>query len=310
MSRTLGTLALGTSVWIDEYIDGVQTPTEYIVVEHASATQLLRKEGAVQKRMHSSNIATYDGCEADTYFLAEDGFRARFDAPTLAALESTVITPKGIDGNPYEIARDIYVPTEGNVGASTDEGTSWLPVLKDIAGTTLENTARICYNNAGSVVNWWLSSAYSEAQFSNVNTRGGVHSIGASYANNWMRPALSVASATIVSPEGEDTIYLLPDAAKTYREVSGTIIIGESAARPKSARLLIETENMTESAFAISNNAGDKSPAWVDVDPGSTVGLTNIVKETVNWVIGVKMYGKSNGRGKIHEPVVLAELEE
>ena len=310
MSRTLGTLALGTSVWIDEYIDGVQTPTEYIVVDHASATQLLRKEAAVQRHMHSSNLATYDGCEADTYFLAEDGFRARFDAPTLAALESTVITPKGIDGNPYEIARDIYVPTAGNVGASNDEGTSWLPALKAIAGTTSENTARICYNNAGSAVGWWLSSATSETQFRLVGTNGIVSSSVAAVAWCWMRPALSVASATIVSPEGEDTIYLLPDVTKTYREVSGTIIIGKSAVRPKSARLLIETENMTESAFAISNNAGDASPAWVDVDPGSTVGLTNIVKETENWVIGVKMYGKSNGRGKIHEPVVLAELEE
>ena len=158
-------------------------------------------------------------------------------------------------------------------------------------------------------VNWWLRSANSETQFRRVSTNGYAGSGNATYTG-WMRPALSVAPATIVSDGTEDAIYLLPDSAKTYREVDAVVYVGSSDKRPKRARVMVNAVNCTSLQLRVSNNAKDASPTWVSVANGGTAELSNTAKITDAWELGVKIYAKSGGRAEIGEPVVIAEMEE
>ena len=116
--------------------------------------------------------------------------------------------------------------------------------------------------------------------------------------------------ATIVSDGTEDTIYLLPDSAKTYREVDAVVYVGSSDKRPKMARALVEAANCTDLQLWVSNNAKDDNPTWVSVANGGTAELSNTAKITDAWELGVKIYAKSGGRAEIGEPVVIAEMEE
>lgn len=159
-------------------------------------------------------------------------------------------------------------------------------------------------------VNWWLRSEGSEAPFRGVGTSGSAYGNNAANTGYWMRPALSVAPATIVSDGTEDTIYLLPDSAKTYREVDAVVYVGSSDKRPKRAKALVEAANCTDLQLWVSNNAKDDNPAWVSVANGGTAELSNTAKITDAWELGVKIYAKSGGRAEIGEPVVIAEMEE
>lgn len=143
-----------------------------------------------------------------------------------------------------------------------------------------------------------------------MNTGGYAYGSNAASAGNWLRPALSVAPATIVSDQGEDTIYLLPDSAKTYREVDAVVYVGSSDKRPKRARVMVNAVNCTSLQLRVSNNAKDASPTWVTVANGGTVELPNTTKTTDAWELGVKIYAASGGRAEIGEPVVIAEMEE
>ena len=319
MPQAITTLDAGTSVWVDEYIDSVQTPTEYIYLGTSSTgtAVLLRKEAAVQKRMHSENIGSYRECEADLWLENEEtGFLSRFNEATRNALESTEIKyADGVDGTVLSIARRCYLLSYTECGFATepDEGTSYLSALMTANNTTAASAARVCYNSASTAVYWWLRSASSSAQFRHVYTNGDAGTYNAAYTSNWVRPALSVAAATLVSDGTEETIYLLPDENKTYREASATVIIGTSAKRPKEAKLVVDVQNATETKFEVSNNAGDAEPVWVELENGgASIALENTAKETDNWTLGVKMYAKSGGKAKIGEPilVVLTDAEE
>ena len=190
-----------------------------------------------------------------------------------------------------------------------DEGTSCLPALKAHRDTTNDNTARIGYNSAGTAVYCWLRSAASATQERYVHTNGGLISSIASNGNFCWRPAFKIANGTMVSDETEDTIYILPDATKLYRELQFVAYVGTSADRPKKARVEVDITNATESQIWVSNNAKDESPAWVACTNGVAVELPNTTKTTDNWELGVKVYAKSGGKAVCGEPVVMVEVD-
>lgn len=315
MSRTIAELTAGEKVYLDETVDGELSHVPYIYLgqDESGNCIILREVVAIQKRMHSSNVAVYDGCEADLWLEDEEaGYLSRFDAATRAALVSTQIKCNSITtGEIGVIARRCFLLSYTELGYATtpDGGVSYLAALQTATGKT-GNNARIAYNSSAAAVGWWLRSAGSEAQFRFVNSAGGAVSGNASYAGVWMRPALSVAPATIVSDGTEDTIYLLPDSAKTYREVDAVVYVGSSDKRPKRARALVEAANCTDLQLWVSNNAKDDNPTWVSVANGGTAELSNTAKITDAWELGVKIYAKSGGRAEIGEPVVIAEMEE
>lgn len=315
MSRTIADLTPGQILHLNETVSDVLSIVPYIYLgqDESGNCLILRQYAAIAKRMHSSNVAVYDGCEADAWLEDEGaGYLSRFDAATRAALVSTQIKYSDPSlGDVATIARRCFLLSYTNLGYATtpDEGMSFLPALMTAAGTTSANTARITYNEAQTAVNAWMRSANSGTQFRSVYTGGGASSGIAANDGYWLRPALSVAPATIVSDETEDTIYLLPDLDKLYREVGATIYMGESADRPAKAKLLIDLTNLTDVELYVSNNAKDAAPVWVAAQNGAVVDLPNTAKETEHWKLGVKVYGRSGGKGIIGEPALIVYKE-
>lgn len=328
-NRTLGDLTPGTHVWIDETVDGVTTLVEYWLLDvGAQSCVLLRKDAAMAKRMHSSNSATYADaieenggtgavCEMDKYLCDPvNGWMARYDAATKACLVARGIKWNNFNGvygdeTIITLTRRCYLlsHTELGYGTSPDEGASLLDALKTAKGTTDANAARVALGN-GSAVYWWMRSSYSATSFRHVNTGGSADKSNASGASHWLRPALSVASATSVSPEGETTICLLPDPSKQYREVSGTANFGESEKRPKEMIVNADLTQLYDTSFAVCNNMGDASPVWVNATLGNRVTLSNQTKETEKWEIGLRFYGKSGGVGKMKTPIITVLTED
>lgn len=314
MSRTIAELTAGTKIYLDETIDGVLSHVPYIYLgqDESGNCIILREVAAIEKCMHSSNVAVYDGCEADLWLEDEEsGYLSRFDAATRAALVSTQIKCNSITtGEIGVIARRCFLLSYTELGYATtpDEGASYLAALQTATGKT-GNKALIAYNSSAAAVVWWLRSAFSKTQFRNVNTGGYSNNRSATGTGNWMRPALSVAPATIVSDGTEYTIYLLPDSTKSYREINATVYCGSSTARPKKARAIVPAENCSLLELQISNNAKDDTPVWVSAQNNIAVDLSNTTKATENWELGVKIYAQSGGKALIGEPVVIAEME-
>lgn len=287
---------------------------DWIVTNDSNAerTILLRKVLLPARRMHSSNVSVYTGCEMDNYLTNEDtGYLSGFDAATKACLVATDIqTYTYGDTSPTTIARRCFIPSEDNLFGNNSVETEkwWLRALMEYANTDTANTARIGRDAANTAQDWWLRSPSSATRFRIVSSNGTVIGNNATYSV-YPRPALSVASATIVSPEGTDIIRLLPDPTKTYREVEVTGYAGSSQNRPRKARVIVDAVNLYDVSVMVSNNAKDANPAWVDATGGLEVTLTNTEKTSENWEIGIKMYGKSDTIGWFTEPAVLVEVD-
>ena len=305
-SQTIADLALGSKIYL--YENG--EPVEYFIAEHgALETTIVRGALYSSRQMHATNVATYNGCDMDVWLSdSSSGFLSVFDTATRAAFTAKTIKVQDIDqGSVIELARTAFLLSYSELGYSTspDEGGSMMTAIETYTGKTA-NAARIGYNSAAAAQNWWLRSPSSASQFRIVHTVGSALAYNASNSN-WVRPALSVANATSVSDDTEETIYLLPDPNKKYTSVDGVMIVGTTSSRPSKARLIIPTTNLYDVDLAVSNNAGDSSPVWVACTNGGTCTLTNTTKETTDWTLGVKMYGKSGGRGSFGEPVLLVE---
>ena len=307
MSRTISQLDLGTSVYLEE--NGVAT--EYILVSKDSAgCILLRALAFIQKRMNPTNTAQYEGCEADVYLNDEtDGFMSIFDTPTKNAIVArSRPTYNYGDTDYHNISRRAFLLTYGEVFGSTNTAleplNSVAPALVKWSNKLDWNQSRIAYNVSAQAVYWWIASPYSATAFSRVLTTGSADSGSASNANTWLRPALNVASGTIVSDEGQSTIYLLPDLYKTYREISFSAEAATSNLRPSKVNIKYDATNLYDISCQVCNNFGDAIPVWVNCTSGQTVELTNTTKETANWKIGMKFYGKSQGLGWVEEPII------
>ena len=315
MSRTISELTPGTKVYYDVTKDGETKPWEFIVLgpsEQGNSVLIMFALCFMQKRMAATNVAEYNECEADT-FLDGDFLTTYFDEKFIAALTPTQIKCYSIAAAATQtLARKCFLPSYTELGwtSANDEGASYLPALKTWSNNTGDNAARVAYNSAGAASWWWMRSAVSGSQFRFVYANGGAGSDIASYTGNWFRPVLSVANATIVSDQGEETIYILPDENKLYREAEATLFLGSSVKRPKKVRLLTDVENATEQTWKVSNNAKDETPTWVTTAEDGTAELTNTTKTTDNWELGVHVYVKSGGKAIVQEPILLVETEE
>lgn len=308
MPRTLGQLFPGSIIAL-EYNGQLEN---WIVTNDSNEnrTILLRDTLLPARRMHSSNVSVYSGCETDAYLENEStGYLSGFDEATRHCLVSTAIeTYTYGDTTPSTIARRCFIPSEDNLFGNNaiETETWWIRALMEAKNTDTASTARIGRDLNDTAQNWWLRSPFSAAQFRGVFAVGTAGYVNA--ANSYyLRPALSVASATIVSDEGAEIVRLLPDPSKTYREVICNGIAGSIPARPKTARVLVDAINLYDVRVRVSNNAGDANPAWVDAPNGDTVELTNTEKTTDEWKIGVELSGKSNSIGYFTQPVVLVE---
>ena len=318
MSRTIADLTAGTLIYIDETVSGTtnHVPYFYLGLDDYGNARVLRQYCPLAKRMHSSNVASYAGCEMDLWLEnTSSGFLSRFDAATINALVNTTI--KYVDYNQsgdstaevLETARRCFLLSYSEMGYGNDpagnEGTSFANAINTATGKT-GNSAKIGYNESGTAVDSWLRSAYSTTNFRNVIHNGNASNSNASSASNCPRPALSVAAATIVSDEGADSIFLLPDGRRTTWNVEMEMSLGESEDRPAQAKVEVPTSGITDIAVQVTNNYGDASPAWVNVTNGSSAILPNTAKTSTNWELGIKIQAAANiPTGYIGEPAVV-----
>jgi len=309
MSRTISQLDVGTSIYIEE--SGV--PKEYILLKKDSAGCILLRAKALEaRRINPTNTAIYENSEMDAWLIDDTtGFMSLFDAQTQAAIVSrSRPTYEYGDAECHYISRRAFLLTYGELFLSAPTAieplTGLTPVLMIWKGTNDGNSARIAYNEADQAVLWWESSPYSASALYFVDTTGSSFSYYASYSNGWARPALNVSSDTIVSDEGAEIIYLMP--SKGYREVEFSGKALELAQRPKKAVVEYNAVDLYDVAVYVCNNYGDSSPTWVPVTSGAEVELTNTVKQTENWEVGVKCYGKSSLYGYFEEPIIKLEV--
>lgn len=318
MSRYIADLTPGKLVYVDE--NAVHKPYIFLGSDLYDRSILLRYFALIAKRMHSANVAHYEGSEIDQWYENEEtGFLSLFDAATRNALLSTTrcysdytIDPGGTVSYP-EIARRAFCLNYKEVGGGGSEtGIDYLNVLKTVMNTTNANTARICKNENDSAVNCWLGSGSSLQLFRCVYGSGNFNTNVASYGNNWQRPAISVDPSTIVSDaEGDDdSIFLLPEGRRTYWEINATALLGSSQGRPKKAKLMVAETSITEAEYQVSNNAKDATPVWVNCQNGGVCELANTAKETDAYELGVKIHAKSGVHtGHVGEPVLIVEKE-
>ena len=309
MSRTLSQLAAGTKIYCNTTLSGEDAATAFIVMgmsEQGNSVLLMPELVYQQKRMNATDAAEYNGCEMDTYLSAEtEGFRTAY----LSEAFRNCLVPTQIkcysltDSQEITIARDIFVPSYTEMGWTSEhpEGASLLAALKTFKGVTNDAQARIAKNSVGTACYWWLRSASRLLQFRIVNLIGNAYEANASVSWVWLRPLLSVAPATLVSDEGEDTIYLFPDSAAAYREIDIKISMGQSAKRPKKVRVLVEITNASESSVKVTNNYKDGSPVWGTVPDGGVTTLENTAKTSEQWELGLHIYAKSR-RWKAKSP--------
>lgn len=301
MSRTLSQLDLGTSVYIEE--NG--TPKEYILMKKdVDGCILLRAKALEARRINPTNVSKYENSEMDNWLNNEEtGYMSLFNTATKNAIISRSRPTFDFgDSECRWISRRAFLLTQGEMFNSTPTAVEPLTTLSPVLSLWNPALGRICKNESDAAVGWWLSSPYSASSVYYVTNSGSSHNNSASNTNNWARPALNVAPATIVSDEGADRIYLMP--AQSYREVSFSGKALEVAERPIKAVVEYEATNLYDVVVEVCNNYGDASPVWVPCTSGVEVDLTNTVKQTTDWQVGVRCYGKSQGYGYFEEPIV------
>lgn len=322
MSRTIADLTAGTLIYIDETISGavVHKPYIYLGLDESGKARVLRQYAAVQRRMNGTDVASYDGCEADLWLNNTDtGFLSRFDAATLDAIVNTEIKyvdyNQSVDGTAQilSIARRCFLMGYTEEGYGTwagDDGKSYLAALQAFTGKT-GNNARITYNESGAIVFAWMRSASTTRHFRIVRTDGTANQSNGMYSyTEWLRPVLSVAPATPVSDEGAGAIFLLPEGRKTYWGIETTMSLGVAASRPARAKLFIPHDSFTVINAEVCNNYADAAPTWVPCAEGqvATLGTT---KTAEDWELGIKIHAEAPEANRaIGEPAMIVELEE
>lgn len=316
MSRYIRDLTPGIPIYIDETVSGVTNHILFIYLgPDANNNHIcLREEAAVQKRAHSSNYASYDGCESDVWMNNEEsGYLSRFDEETRSYMTYASIGYCDYNLNDEHtaqyatITRRAFSLSRSNVGyASTAEGPSFLDALKTYYNTTNANTARIGKNSNKTAVYWWLRSGASQTACRIVHTSGSEYSNNATNGSFWLRPALSFSEGTPVSDEGADAIFLLPEGRRTYWSISAIAKLGSPESRPASAKLEVLEHNLTTASYAVSNNADDEMPIWTPIENGGVADFANTERSADHWQLGVKIEAQaSTSDGYVGQPALI-----
>ena len=316
-NRQIKDLTPGVVVWLDE--NSVHTPYYYLGLDEGGNARLLRQYAALSRRMNSENVASYSRCEADLWLEDESsGFLSRFDASTINALVQTSIKYSdytlAADPQIVTIARRCFLLSYTEEGwaaiAAGGEGKSYLDALKAATGKAGDNDARIGYNESQTAVGVWMRSGYSATAFRFVSTSSSAIYNNATGTGVWLRPALSVAPATSVSPEGAEAIFLLPDGHKTYWELNASMSMGKTATRAKKAKLTVPHDTMSVLGLKLCNNYGDTTPTWENASDGGVTTFANETKTAADWELGVKIEAQTSAPGRhVNEPVAIVELD-
>lgn len=294
MSRTLKQIELGSTVWIREG----DTDADYILTrKDVNGVELLRKRAYTSRRMNPSRTTVYDGCELDQWLIdTNTGFLSLFSETLRSNLvHRSISTFTYGDSDYHYISRNCYLYSYGDMFLTAPSvlyaEVNIVPALMVNKGTIDANSACVCRNNEDtSNVDYWLRSAYSATNFWYVNHDGTPLTDYAAVPYS-IRPVLNVSPDTIVSDEGADIIYLLPE--EKPRVVEYYSKIGVASVRPSIGCAKVDTSNLTNTVIKVTNNYGDASPVWQTVQNGVQFNFTNAQKQTENWELGIWFYGET-----------------
>lgn len=227
MARTIKQLDVGTSIYIEE----AGVPKEYVLLKKDDeGCILLRAYALKRQRINAENVAKYEGSEMDNWLTDDaDGYLSLFNEATKTAIiPRSRPTYEDGDEECHYIDRRAFLLTYSEVTNSDQSDLeplkSLLPALMLWKGTADAYEARICYNEDGQAVGWWLSSPFSATYFYGVGGTSNVN--GASSSSLWARPALNVSSDTIVSDEGADKIFLQPSESLKFLNIGKSLVRG------------------------------------------------------------------------------------
>lgn len=307
MARPISEIELTEVLHYTETINGVAQTIAYWPIRKDADGVVLLRENVLdeQRKMNATAEATYIDSLIDTWLNDETaGYLSYFDSKMRACIIPSTIKIKPYNSDVVtEIARMAYLLSQSEVSTGGVEGDSILPMLKVHSGKET-NDARIAYSEFGVAGAWSLRTAASNTNFWYIYTDGRLYSGNATISRS-VRPVFKVANNTLVSDKTSDTIYILPDASKPYRELSFTAFLGSTAQRPKRAKVQVSLAGATAQTIQISNNAKDANPAWVTCNVDEVVELPNAEKTTELWELGVKIYAKGEGKVTCGEPVAI-----
>lgn len=310
MARPISEIDLTEVLHYEETINGVKQPVAYWPIRKDADGVVLLRENVLDesKMMNATAEATYIDSLIDTWLNDETaGYLSYFDEKMRACIIQSSIKIKPYNSDTVtEIVRQVYLLSESEVTNGGLEGESILPMLKTHTGETIADNARTATNSTGTKSIWWLRSVYSSEMFRSVLFNGSIYMYKATDQVK-VRPVFKVANNTLVSDKTSDTIYILPDASKPYRELGFTAFLGSTAKRPKRAKVQVSLTGATAQTIQISNNAKDANPAWVTCGMDEVVELPNAEKTTELWELGVKISAQGEGRVTCGEPVAIVE---
>ena len=323
MPRTITQLAPGAGLWI--YENGATVQYIYLGTDGSGNARVLRKYCFGPLALNSSKAPSYAGSDVDLMLenTGTGGFLSRFDADTLAALQSTDITYSDATRNGTEtvefftVSRRAFLLSITEYGSSAfqsdpqggEGGISYLPALKTYYGTADEHEALLHRkpDEAETPVNIWTRSARNTRYQYSIQASGYQGSSAPEGAlSYWCRPALSFRPDTEVSPAEAPEVFLLPQSHRTYWVIQAETSLGASASRPVRGKLCAPNNVTGTVSFQLCNNFGDASPAWITCPNGGVVEF-GAEKTADHWELGVRVNAQLLGSGEtVPEPSVLA----
>lgn len=313
MSTKISELDLATPILVTER--DVDVP--YIItLKDQIGVELFRvKCPAGIRRMNSTNVAVYEGCETDNWLVNEEtGFPSLFNEEVLNTFATRSISTRTYgDTEAHYISRKCYLPSYGEMyggnGTAIEPEKTIVPTFMRFKNTTDANTARQATSNSGTgSVNYWLRSPSSATAFLCVSSGGNSGSGAATNGGIGVRPHININPDTIVGVTDDDQIYLIPSLIRTKTVFFFSKVL-ETPTRPAKALVQYNTVNLDNIDVKVCNNYGDPTPVWENATGQREVTMTNVDKQTENWQVGVKCYGESTGYGYFEEPIVKLEVE-
>lgn len=214
--QTIGSLTAGTEVTVME--SNVAKPWIYLGKDSDDNCILMRKNSYGTKPMNSTSMTVmdYDGTTMDTWLTGS--YLTRFTERLVANLSQRDITMSVWNTETSTISvktisRAVYLPSMfelgfGNINGSED-GTSYLPVLKSFYGTTTDNTARIANDDSGTAIHYWSRTASNRStRFWNCRQWGDKDDQQPTANLVGYRPMISLLPTTPIS-EGEGGGYVV-----------------------------------------------------------------------------------------------------
>lgn len=312
MPRTIKEIELGSSVWARE---GDQDVEFILTRKDSSGCEIHREKAYINKRMHSTNTAIYEDCEADQWLIDEENGYLSLFSPAFRSnvINRSISTFTYGDSEYHEISRRCYLYSYGDYFLSTPtelyKEVNVIHALMINKNVMDANSARIARNNADTEnVDVWTRSAYSATVFWFVGNGGASSRSIATSTGNWVRPVLNMSPDTIVSDEGASKIFILPEEKPRAVEFKGRA--GTSEARPKKVLVRIDSHNLVNQELKVSINYDDPEPVWQTVNNNEETTITNETKQSSDWVIGVHCYGETpdSTEGYFREPIIVVEV--